>query len=138
MIKAGAIILSIGWGFQCLVSILSLIFSMISNAPVLRMIFSEHEIAIMNTKFLATTKSLGILHNSGAVLTTLLSLIIIWTSLINGEIWAFWTLLLAGTWGHLFWYLSDSYIGYRTFVVNITFAMIFVIGISLVGYGFFK
>ncbi|MBC8472154.1 MAG: hypothetical protein H8D56_22060 [Planctomycetes bacterium] len=138
MLKAGAIILSIGAGLQCIVSILSLIISIAGNAPMLQMVFTDNEISALDAKVVETTKSLAILHNSGAVLVTLLFLIIIWTSLVSGHKWAFWTLLFAGVWGHVFWFISDRFIGNETLIVNIVFAAIFSAGISLAGYGIFK
>ena len=81
---------------------------------------------------------LGILHNSEAVLITLFCLIIILTSLFNGYKWAFWTLLFAGIWAHTFWFISDRFISNETFIVNIVFAAIFLVGISLAGYGINK
>ena len=113
-------------------------FSIIGNAPILKMVFTDQEIATLNAKVIATTKSLAIMHNSEAILGTFIFLIIIWTSLVNGHKWAFWTLLFAGIWGHVFWFISDSYIGYESLIVNIVFAAIFLIGISLAGYVTFK
>ena len=138
MLKVGAIILSIGAGFQCVISMLSLLISIVGHAPILKMVFTDKEISALNEKVIATTKSLAILHNSGAVLGTLFFIIIIWTSLINGYRWAFWTLLFAGIWGHIFWFISDNSIGNETFIVNIVFAAVFIIGMILVGYGMFK
>ena len=138
MLKAGAIILSIGAGFQCVASILSLIISIVGNAPILSMVFTDKEIATLDTEVIATTKSLAVMNNSGAVLTTVFSLVIIWTSLNNGSKWAFWMLLFAGIWGHSAWFLSDSYIGYETLIVNIVFTTIFLVGIILAGYALFK
>jgi hypothetical protein len=138
MLKAGAIVLSIGAGFQCIASVLSLIISIVGNAPILNMVFTGNEISALDAKVIATTKSLAVLNNSGAILATVFSLVIIWTSLNNGSRWAFWTLLFAGIWGHSLWFLSDSYIGYETLVVNIVLTVIFVVGISLAGSAIFK
>jgi hypothetical protein len=138
MLKTGAIALSIGAGFQCIVSILSLVISIAGNAPILVMVFTNEEISALDAKVIATTKSLAIMHNSGAVLITVASLVIIWTSLYKGYKWAFWILLFAGIWGHSFWFLSASYIGNQTSIVNIVFAVLFLVGISLAGYGMFR
>jgi hypothetical protein len=138
MLKAGAIVLSIGAGFQCVASTLSLIISIVGNAPILSMGFTDKEISALDTKVIATTKSLAVMNNSGAVLTTVFSLVIIWTSLTNGSKWAFWMLLFAGLWGHSLWFLADSYIGHETLVVNIAFTTIFLVGIILAGYAIFK
>ena len=138
MLKAGAIVLSIGAGLQCIASILSLIISIVGNAPILNLVFTDKEISALDTKVIATTKSLAVLNNSGAVLTTVFVLVIIWTSLNNGARWAFWTLLFAGIWGHSLWFVADSYIGHETLVVNIVLSAIFLVGISLSGYGIFR
>ena len=138
MLKAGAIILSIGTGFQCIVSVLSLVFSFISSyAPILKMVLTDKQISNLDKKVMSATKSLAILHNSGAVLGTIIILIIIWTSLINGHKWAYWTLLFAGIWGHSTWFVSDRFIGNETLIVNIVFTLIFITGISLAGFGIF-
>jgi hypothetical protein len=138
MLKAGAIVLSIGAGLQCFASILSLIISIVGNAPILNMVFTDKEISALDTKVIATTKSLAVLNNSGAVLTTVFSLVIIWTSLNNGSKWAFWMLSFAGIWGHSLWFLGESYIGHETLAVNIVFTVIFLVGICLAGYAIFK
>jgi len=138
MLRAGAIVLSIGAGFQCIVSIASLIISIVGNAPILRMVLTDKEISALDTKVIMAAKSLAILHNSGAVLGTLMSLIIIWTSLSNGYKWAFWTLLFAGIWAHSMWFLSDRYIGNQTLIVNVVFIVLFLIGISMAAFGIFK
>jgi hypothetical protein len=131
-------VLSIGAGLQFIVSVLSLIVSMAGNAPILKMVFTDDEIAALDTKVLATTKSLAILHNAGAVLGTALTLVIVWTSLVHGQRWAFWTLLCAGVWGHTMWFLSARCIGNQTMAVNLAFTVVFLIGIALAGRGIFK
>lgn len=138
MMKAGAIILSVGAGLQCVASVLSLIISIVGNAPILRMVFTDKEIAALDTKVIAATKSLAILHNGGAVLGTVFVLVIVWTSLINGHKWAFWTLLCAGLWGHAVWFLSARLIGNQTMAINMVFAVVFLIGIGLVGWGLYR
>jgi hypothetical protein len=102
------------------------------------MVLTDDEITAMGAKALAAVKSLGILHNAGAVLGTALILIIIWTSLVNGHKWAFWTILGAGIWGNAMWFLSVRYIDNQTLGVNGIFAAIFLLGISLASIGVFK
>jgi len=139
MLKAGSIILSIETGLQFLVSVLSLMVSVFSKyAPILKMAFTDEELSTLDAKYVATTKALAIMHNSGAVLGTFLSLAIIWTSLINGHKWAFWVLLLAGIFGHTFWFIGDRFIGNETLKVNTALTALFLVGISLAGYGIFK
>ena len=138
MLKTGAIVLSVGIGLQFIVSILSLVLSIAGNAPILKMVFTDKEIAALDARVIATTKSLAILHNGGAVLGIALVLIIVWTGLIHGHKWAFWALLCAGLWGHAVWFLSARYIGNQTMVVNMAFAVVFLIGIGLAGWSLFK
>jgi hypothetical protein len=138
MLRAGAIVLSIGAGLQCIVSVLSLLASLAGNVPILKMVFTDREIAGLDAKVLATTKSLAILHNAGAVLGTALTLIIIWTSRVHGHKWAFWTLLYAGIWGHAMWFPSARSIGNQTMAVNLAFTVVFLVGIGLAGRGIFK
>ena len=138
MLKAGAIVLSVGAGLQFIVSVLSLVLSIAGNAPILKMVFTDKEIAALDAKVIATTKSLAILHNGGAILGTALVLIIVWSGLIHGHKWAFWCLLCAGLWGHAMWLLGARFIGNKTMAVNMAFAAIFLIGIALAGWGLFK
>ena len=138
MLRAGAIVLSIGAGLQFIVSVLSLVASLTGNAPILRMVFTDNEMAGLDAKVLAATRSLAILHNAGAVLGTALTLVIVWTSLVHGQRWAFWTLLCAGIWGHVMWFLSARCIGNQTQAVNLAFAVVFLVGIGLAGRGIFK
>lgn len=138
MLRVGSVILSIGTGLQFLVSVLSLLISLLGKyAPILRMTFSDEELAALDAKYVATTKALAIMHNSGAVIGTFLSLVIIWTGLIHGHKWAFWTLLLVGIFGHTFWFVVDSIIGNQTLIVNSVFTVLFLVGISLAGYAIF-
>jgi hypothetical protein len=102
MLKIGSIILSISGGLRLIASVLSLLISLIGkHAPILKMVFTDDEIFTLDSKVIVTTKSLAILHNSGAVICTFLTLIIIWTSLINGYKWAFCVLLVTGFFGHI-------------------------------------
>ena len=139
MLKVGSIILSIEMGLQLLVSVLSLLVSLFGKyAPILKMAFTDEELSTLDAKYIATTKALAIMHNSGAILGTFLFLVIIWTSLISGYKWAFWVLLLAGIFGHTFWFIGDRFIANETLKVNIVLTALFLVGISLAGYGIFK
>ena len=139
MLKIGSIILSIEAGFQFLVSVLSLLVSLFGKyAPIMRMTFTNEELQALDAKYVATTKALAIIHNTGAVCATFLSLVIIWTDLIHGYKWAFWVLLLVGIFGHTFWFVGDSVIGNQTLKVNSILTAMFLVGICLAGYGLFK
>lgn len=139
MLRIGSVILTVGVGLQFIVSVLSLIASLVStHAPLMKMVLSEDEIASLDTKVLAATKSLAILHNSGATICTCLTLVLIWTSMINGHRWAFWVILATGIFGHVMWFLSDRLLGGVTSIVNFVFSAVFIIGIILSAIGIFK
>ena len=139
MLVIGSVILTIGVGLQFVVSVLSLIVSLFStHAPLLRMILSEDEISSLDTEVAAATKSLAILHNSGATICTFLTLVLIWTSLINGDVWAFWIILATGVFGHVMWFLGDRAIGGVTSTVNFAFSTVFSIGVILSAIGLCK
>ncbi len=138
MLKIASIILSVEVGFQFLVSVLSLIVSLIGKyAPILKMTFTNEQLSTLDEKYIATTKALAIMHNTGATIGTFFFLVIIWTSLIQGNKWAFWVLLIAGIFGHIFWFVGDRYIGNQTLIVNSILTALFLIGIGLAGYGIF-
>ena len=139
MLKAGCIILTIEGGFQFIVSVLSLAVSIIGKyAPILKMTLTDEEINAIQPKALTTTKALAIMHNSGATLSTFLSIVVVWTGLVHGYKWAFLVLLIAGIFGHTFWFIGDSFIGNKTLIVNVILSALFLTGISLVGYSIFR
>ncbi len=138
MLKIASIILSIETGFQFIVSVLSLIISWIGKyAPILKMTFTDEQLQTLDEKYVITTKALAIMHNTGATISTFFFLVIIWTSLIKGYKWAFWILLIAGIFGHIFWFVGDRYIGNQTLIVNSILTALFIVGISLAGYGIY-
>ncbi len=134
MLKTACIILSLGEGFKLIASLLSLVASIFGKyAPLLKMTLSESEIADLNEKYLLSTKSLAVMHNSGATICSILVLVIIWTGLMGNRKWAFWTILLVGILSHITWFYSDVLIGNKTLIVNIVFTIIFLVGIILAG-----
>lgn len=139
MLRIGCIVLSIWSGIQFIASVMSLTASFIGKyAPMMKMVFTDDEIASIDTKILGVTKALAINHNTGAAVFSLFSLIITWFALNNGQKWSFWTLLFLGLFSHVNWFLSDALIGNRSLVVNIILLVVFVIGISLSGIGLFN
>ena len=139
MLKIAAIILSIEEFFQFLISVISLIISIFGKyAPILRMTFTRDELSALDSKYVATTKALAIMHNSGATISTFLFLVVVWTGLIHGYKWAFFVLLIVGIFGHIFWFVGDSFIGNKTLIVNSIFTAVFLTGIVLAGYSIFK
>lgn len=139
MLRIGCIILSVWGGLHFIASALSLIASILGKyAPMMKIVFSDNEIEAFDTKILSVTKALAIMHNSGATIFGAFVLSVTWFVLNNAQKWSFWTLLLAGVLIHLMWFLSDSFIGNKTFMVNVIFSILFLVGISISGYGLFK
>lgn len=139
MLKAGCIILTIEEGFQFIVSVLSLAASIIGKyAPILKMTLTDEQINTIDPQALTTTKALAIMHNSGAILCTFLVLVLVWTGLSHGYKWAFAVLLIAGIFGHAFWFIGDSYIGNKTIIINAILSALFLAGIGIAGYGIFR
>jgi hypothetical protein len=138
MLKIASIILSVEACLQFLVSVLSLIVSLFGKyAPILKMTFTNEELLTLDEKYITTTKALAIMHNAGATIGTFFFLVIIWACLIKGHKWAFWILLIAGIFGHIFWFIGDRYIGNQTFIVNSILTALFLVGIGLAGYGIY-
>ncbi len=78
MLKIASIILSVEAGFQFLISVLSLIISLVGKyAQILKMTFTNEELLTLDKKYIATTKALAIMHNTGATIGTFFCLVII-------------------------------------------------------------
>jgi hypothetical protein len=138
MLRLGCIILSIWGGVYLIASAMSLVTSIMGTyAPMMKIVLTDSEIAAVDSKTLGVTRSLGIMHNSGATVFAVLVLLITWFSLSNGQQWSFWTLLSAGAFAHAMWILADSSIGHRTMVVNVILSVVFLAGIAVSGLGLF-
>lgn len=139
MTKIACIILTIGEGFKLIASVLSLVASIIGKyAPILKMTLTDDEISGVDSKVLTTTKSLAIMHNSGATILSILTIGIIWTSLINNQKWTFWLILLVGLFAYLTWFYADNIIGNKTLIVNLVFTIVFLAGIILSGISIYR
>lgn len=140
MLRAGSIILSIWSGINFLLAalILTLILFLRQNAPILIMVFEESEISRLDTRIISAVNVLAILYNSCAIAISLLALFVIWSSLIKGQIWAFWVLLISIGFVQIMSFIAFSAIGNQRWQVNVTLSALYVVGIGLAGYSMFS
>jgi len=139
MLRLGCIALTIWGGIQLIASALSLAASVVGRyAPIMKMVFTDQEIASYDPKILVVTKALATMHNTGATLLGILSLIMTWCGIHHGQKWAFWSLFAVGIIAQGMWFLADSMIGNRTVAVNIALTALFACGIILAGYGMYR
>lgn len=139
MLRFGCVILSVWGGIHLIVSGLSLTASIVGRyAPMMKMVFTDPEIGAYDQKILTVTKSLAIMHNTGATLFGAFVLVMTWCGVNPGHRWSFWTLLVAGAFAHGMWFLADSFIGNRTLVVNLVLTSAFVVGAVVCGYGLYR
>lgn len=139
MLKIGAIILTAGVVFNFLLAagILIAIIFLGKNPPILYVSLEKAEIAGLGEQVLRTFKSLAIYFNSAVMLFCLLSIFVIWMGLSRGQKWAFWALLISMGTGQMSGFIADSFIGNKTFVINIVFTIIYLSGIGLSCYGLY-
>jgi hypothetical protein len=139
MLKAGSIILTIhgGVNFLLATAILVAITILQKSAPIFYIVFGEAEISKLDSKVLATTKSLAILFNTSAAALSLLAVLVIWCALVKGQLWAFWALLVVGVFVQAMGFVADAAIGTKTLIPNLVLSALFVVGIALAGYGVF-
>jgi hypothetical protein len=139
MLKIGSIILTVHGGFNFLLgsAILVAIAIFQKSAPILYIVFGEAEIPKLDSRVLATTKSLAILFNTSAAAVSFLSVLVVWCALIKGQQWAFWALLLVGAFAQAMGFVADAAIGTKTLIPNVVLTGLFVVGIALAGYGVF-
>ena len=92
----------------------------------------------LDSKVLATTKSLAILFNTSATALTFLAVLVVWCALIKGQQWACWALIfLVGVFAQAMGFVADAAIGTKTLIPNLVVTALFVVGITLAGYGIF-
>jgi hypothetical protein len=137
MLKAGSIILTIHGCFNFLLAsaILVAVILFQKHAPILYIVFGEAEISTLDSKVLATTKSLALLFNTSAAALSFLIVIVVWCALIKGEKWAFWALLLVGVFAQAMGFVADAAIGTKTLIPNLMLTVLFIVGIAFAGYG---
>jgi hypothetical protein len=140
MLQAGSIILSIWSGINFLLAalILTMILFLKQNAPILIMVFQESEISRLDTRVISALNVLAILYNSCSIAISLLAWFVIWSSLINGQVWAFWVLLLAIGFVQIMSFIAFSAIRNQRWQVNVLLSALYVVGIGLAGYSLFS
>jgi hypothetical protein len=140
MLQAGSVILSIWSGINFLLAclILTLILFLKRDAPILIMVFEESEIPKLEPRVISAINVLAILYNSCAVAISVLVLFVIWSSLITGQSWAFWALLITIGFVQLMGFIAFSAIGNQRWQVNIVLSALYVLGIGLVGFSLFS
>ncbi len=139
MLRVGCIILSIWGGLHFIASALSVVASIaMKYAPIIKIVFSENEIASLDTRLFPVTKSLAIMHNTGAAMFGFFVLVTVWFGMFNGHRWAFFTLLLAGVFAQGMWFFADSLVGNKTMIVNLIFSGLLITGLLFSGFGIFK
>ena len=139
MLTVGSIILSIWSGINFLLAflILTVIILLKRNAPILVMVYKESEITKLDVRVISAVNTLAILYNSCAAAISVLTLFIIWSSLINGQVWAFWVLLITIGFVQIFGFVAFALIGNQRWQVNIPLSALYLIGIGLSGYSIF-
>ncbi len=140
MLKSASIILSIwsGLNFFLAALILTFILFLKRNAPILIMVFEKSEICKLDAQVIAAINVLAILYNSCAAAISVLALFITWSSLINGQTWAFWALLIAIGFVQILGFIAFAAIGNQRWQVNVVLSALYVVGIGLAGYSIFN
>jgi hypothetical protein len=100
-----------------------------------RIVFTEEELRQLGPKTVAVIRDLAILTNSAGVALSFLVLVVIWTSLIQRERWAFWALLATLGFTQIMMFVGDAVIGNKTLPVSIIFALVGALGLGLCGWG---
>ena len=139
MLRFGCIVLTIWGAIQFLVSLLSLAVSVTGKyAPMMKIVFTDEQIDSYDIKILTLTKSLAIMHNTGATVQGVFILFLTWFGIHQEQKWALWILLLVGILMQTMWFVSDAFVGNKTLIVNIVLTTLFVIGITISGLGLYK
>jgi len=140
MLKRGSTILSIWSGINFLLAafILNSVVIFKANSPLLVMVFEKSEIASLDAKVIASLNALTILYNSCSVVLSVLVWLLIRKSLIAGQKWAFWALLITIGFVEIFAFIASAPIGNVRWQVNVVQSVLFIVGIGLSGYSLFK
>ncbi len=140
MLKRGSIVLSIWSGINFLLAALILTGVVIFNAnsPLLVMVFEKSEIASLDLKVIASLNTLTILYNSCSVVLSVLVWLLIRKSLIAGQTWAFWALLVVIGFVEAMAFIASAPIGNARWQVNVVQSALYVVGIGLSGYSLYK
>jgi hypothetical protein len=140
MLKRGSMVLSIWSGINFLISAAILIMVVVfkANSPLLDLVFEKSEIASLDAKVIASLNALTILYNSCSVVLSVLVWFLIRKSLIVGQKWAFWMLLVAIGFVELMAFIASAPIGNARWQLYVIQSVLYVVGIGLSGYSIFK
>ena len=140
MLKRGSIVLSIWTGINFLIAALILTTVVIfkGNSPILALVFEKSEIASLDAKVIASLNALTILYNSCSVALSVLVWLLIRKSLIAGQKWAFWALLITIGFVEVMAFIASAGVENARWQVNVVQSALYVVGIGLSGYALFK
>jgi len=140
MLKRGSIVLSIWSGINFLLAALILTSVVVFNAdsPILLLVFERSEIASLDARVIESLNALTILYNSCSVVLSVLVWLLIRKSLIVGQKWAFWVLLLVIGFVEVMAFIASAPIGNARWPVNVVQSVLCVVGCGLSGYSLFK
>jgi hypothetical protein len=140
MLKRGSIVLSIWSGINFLLAalILTIVVIFKGNSPILALVFEKSEIASLDAKVIASLNALTILYNSCSVALSVLVWLLIRKSLIAGQKWAFWALLITIGFVEVMAFIASAGVENARWQVNVVQSALYVVGIGLSGYALFK
>jgi hypothetical protein len=140
MLKRGSTILSIWCSINFLLAalILTIVVFLNGNSPILAMVFEKSEIAGLDDRVIASLNTLTILYNSCSMVLSVLVWLLIRKSLIGGQRWAFWVLLLVIGFVEVMAFIASAPIGNARWQVNVVQSALYVVGIGLAGFATFK
>jgi hypothetical protein len=140
MLKRGSTILSIWCSINFLLAalILTIVVFLNGNSPILAMVFEKSEIAGLDARVIASLNTLTILYNSCSMVLSVLVWLLIRKSLIAGQRWAFWVLLLVIGFVEVMAFIASAPIGNARWQVNVVQSALYVVGIGLAGFATFK
>jgi hypothetical protein len=139
MLKRGSIVLSIWSGINFLLAALILTSVVVFNAdsPLLVMVFERSEIAALDPRVIASLNTLTILYNSCSMVVSVWVWIIIRQNLVNGQKWAFWTLLFTIGFVEVMAFIASAQVGHARWQVNVILSVLYILGIGLSGFALF-
>jgi hypothetical protein len=140
MLRAASIILTF---WSCLNFLFAFIIlkSMVlfnKKSPILVMQFDKSDLIKIDNQIISVVNSLAILYNSCSISLSIVSLIVIWTSLIKGQTLAFWILLVTIGLVQIMGFIAFSKIRNKRLPVNIILSSLYVLGIGLAGLSIFS
>lgn len=136
MLKTGSIILSIWNGINFILAALILTSVVVfkANSPLLVMVFEKQEIAALDAKVIASLNTLTILYNSCSMVVSVMVWIIIRQHLIQGQKWAFWTLLFTIGFIEAMAFIASAQVAHARWQVNVIQSVLYILGVGLSGF----